>query len=147
MSYSTEQATLLALQLERLATGGAHQIAGQFANLGFWVDEAVHAIAVIDVYPRRFRDLRAAQMAWVSAHGTMTLGPCTVCGGRCELGPRPPEAPTRTSSGELDEARRAVRQGCYRFLLRCHRLGLLDESALRAACERIAVSVEREDLP
>lgn len=46
----------------------------------------------------------------------------------------------------MDAARRAVRRGCYRLLLRCFRAGLLDEPALRAACDRIGVTVEREDL-
>ncbi len=42
LAYTIDQATLLASQLERLATAGAHQIAGQFANLEFWLAEAVH---------------------------------------------------------------------------------------------------------
>jgi hypothetical protein len=106
----------------------------------------VHVLATIDDYPRRFRQLRDAHAAWVSAHGTRVLGPCPQCGGRCELGAQPPKAPTRVSSDDMDAARRDVRQGCYRFLLRCYRARLLDEPALRAAGERIGVSVEREDL-
>lgn len=146
MSYTTEQAELIAVQLERLATGGAHQVAGQSTNLEFWLDESLHAIAVIDDYPRRFRALRHAQTAWVAAHHTTTLH-CPQCVGPCELGPRTPELPVRASSEEMDAARRAVRQGCYRLLLRCHRLGVIDEAALRAACERVGVTVEREDIP
>ena len=64
MAYTLEQAAVLAGQLERLATSGAHQIAGQFANLEFWLDEAVRVLATIDDYPRRFRLLRDAQAAW-----------------------------------------------------------------------------------
>jgi hypothetical protein len=144
-SYTTEQAALLATQLERLATGGPHQVAGQFANLEFWLDEAVHALAVIAGYPRRFHALRDAQQHWVSAHHTTTLY-CAMCNGRCELGPRSPLPPTRTSSSDLDEARRAVQQGCRRLLVRCHRLGLLDAAALSAACDRIGAALEPEDL-
>jgi len=130
MSYTTEQAALLAGQLERLASAGVHQIAGQFANLEFWLGEAVHVLATIDDYPRRFRQLREAQIAWVTAHGTQVLGYCAHCGGRCELGPQTPAAPTRISSDEMDAARRGVRQGCYRLLLRCYRAHLVDEPAL-----------------
>ncbi len=102
-------------------------------------------LATIDDYPRRFRALRDAQLAWVSAHDTTTLH-CPRCDGPCDLGPRTPEPPIRTSSDEMDAARRGVQQGCYRFLLRCHRAGLLDELVLRTACERIGVTVESEDL-
>jgi len=146
VSYTIEQAAVLADQLERLATSGVHQIAGQFANLEFWLTEAVHVLATIDDYPRRFRQLRDAQAAWVTAHGTEVLGYCAVCDGRCELGPRTPAALTRISSDELDLARRGVRRGCYRLLLRCHRARLLAEPALRTACDRIGVVLEREDL-
>ncbi len=146
LAYTIDRATLLASQLERLATAGAHQIAGQFANLEFWLAEAVHVLATIDDYPRRFRQLRDAQAAWVTAHGTRILGPCAICGGRCELGPHAPSPPTRISSDAMDAARRGVRQGCHRLLLRFYRARLLDEPALRAACDRVGISVEPEDL-
>ncbi len=146
MSYTIEQAAVLAGQLERLATSGVHQIAGQFANLEFWLKEAEHVLATIDDYPRRFRQLRDAQTAWVTAHGTQVLGYCAHCGGCCELGQRAPAAPTRISSDELDLARRGVGKGCYQLLLRCHRAHLLAESELRAACDRVGVTLETEDL-
>jgi hypothetical protein len=111
MAYTTDQAALLASQLERLATSGAHQIAGQFANLEFWLAEAVHVLATITDYPQRFRQLRDAQSAWVTTHGTRVSGPCAHCGGRCELGPHAPPPPTRISSDEMDAARRGVRRG------------------------------------
>jgi hypothetical protein len=40
MAYTLERAALIASQLERLATSNVHQLAGQFANLDFWLDEA-----------------------------------------------------------------------------------------------------------
>jgi hypothetical protein len=39
-----------------------------------------------------------------------------------------------------------VRQGCRHLLLRFFRVHLLDEPALRAACDRVGVALEREDL-
>jgi hypothetical protein len=63
MSYSIKRATLIADQLERLATQNAHQLAGQFGNLDFWISEAVGAIRVLNEYPERFRSLRDGQVA------------------------------------------------------------------------------------
>lgn len=65
MSYSIKRASLITDQLERLATQNAHQLAGQFSNLDFWIAEGVDAIRVINEYPQRFRRLREAQVAWV----------------------------------------------------------------------------------
>src|SRR5262245_4297126 len=111
MSYSTAQAALLADQLERLATQAAHQIAGQVANLGFWLSEAEHVIRVIDEYPLRFQRQRDAQAAWVEAHGTRVSGYCVHCGGACEFGPRKPDPVRRVSHQELAAARASVCRG------------------------------------
>jgi len=50
VSYSIERANLIADQLERLATQNTHQLAGQVANLDFWISETVAAISIIDNY-------------------------------------------------------------------------------------------------
>jgi uncharacterized protein YecT (DUF1311 family) len=84
MSYSLKRASLITDQLQRLATQNAHQLAGQFSNLDFWIDEAADAIRVINEYPRRFRRLREAQVAWVKAHDTKIEGYCPICEGVCE---------------------------------------------------------------
>lgn len=146
MTYSIEQAELLARQLEALATRNAHQVAGQFANLEFWLEEVAHVVTTIDDYPRRFRQLREAQDAWVKAHDTKMTPRCGICRGPCELGPQTPPRPSRISSDELSAARSAVQRTCYRFLLRLYRVGLLAPDALRDACERIDVTLEHEDI-
>lgn len=147
MNYSIEQAALLAHQLEGLATREAHQLAGHVANLEFWLGETCHVLATIDDYPDRFRRLRDGQRAWVKLHETRTNRPCPICReSPCELGAQPPPPPTRIPSEDMDAARRGVRQGCYRFLLRLYRIGLLDEPALRIACDRVGVTLEREDM-
>jgi hypothetical protein len=146
MNYSVEQATLLARQLEGLATRNAHQVAGQFANLEFWLSEVAHVVWTIDDYPRRFRNLRDAQGAWVKAHDSKMTPQCGICRGPCEFGPQTPPPPSRIPSEELSAARSAVQRACYRFLLRLYRVGLLAPDALRGACERIDVTLEREDL-
>ena len=147
MNYSIEQAELLARQLEGLAARDAHQLAGHVVNLDFWLGEAVHVLETIDGYSDRFRRLRDGQQAWVRQHETRTHMPCAICRGRpCELGPQPPPAPTRIRSEDMDAARRVVRQGCYRLLLRLHRIGLIDEPTLRTSCDRVGVTLEREDM-
>lgn len=146
MSYSIQKATLLADQLERLATQDMHQLAGQVSNLDFWLAEAVRAVAVIDEYPDRFRRLRDAQVGWVEAHGTRVSGYCAHRGGRCEFGPQVPDAPRRVPSEDLAAARNAVRQAARRYLLRLHKAQFLAESAVRQACGDLGVPLEDEDL-
>lgn len=145
MSYSIKRAGLIADQLERLATQNVHQLAGQSANLAFWISEAVTAIAAIDQYPTRFRLLRDAQLEWVEAHGTKVSGYCAQCGGACELGPSTPAPPQRIPSEDLDAARELIRRGARRYLLRLYHAHFMDEQALRRACAEVGVGLEVED--
>ncbi|WP_394840733.1 hypothetical protein LZC95_27125 [Pendulispora brunnea] len=146
MIYTLEQATRVASQLEKLATYNVHQLAGQFPNLDFWLGEAIHALQIIDDYPRRFKLLRDAQERWVNEHGTIVSEYCPICGGKCEFGPMRPSPPTRTPSTELDAARRSVRDGAYHLLLRLHRVGWIDKERLMVECERVGTSVDLADL-
>lgn len=148
MVYSIEQAELVAQQLEKFTTSYSHHLVSQFANLEFWLDEVRHAVDVIDGYSRRFVTMRDAQREWVEAHGTMVPSPfCPICRGECEFGgPQKPEPPVRIPSQDLDAARRRVKDAAYKLLLRGHRAGLLDEEAVRAACERVGTSVDPSDL-
>lgn len=146
MAYSIEQAELLATQLEKFTTSYAHHLVGQFANVDFWLDEVNHALLVIDDYNKRFNQMRDAQKEWVEAHKTVVSGFCRICGGKCEFDPRRPEPPTRIRSQELEAARRRLKDAVYKFLLRCHRSGLLDEPRLKEACVRVGTSVDLKDL-
>lgn len=145
MAYTIERAELLAEQLERFAHSNLHQLAGQLANLDFWLAEAEHALSMIDDYPKRFRRLRDSQVAWVKAHGTKVSDYCPICGGGCEFGPQTPVPPKRIPSEQMGAARDKVRRSVFRLLLRCYRSSLLDEVAVREKCERLGVNVERED--
>lgn len=146
MAYSIDQANAVADQLEKFTTSYVHHLAGQVANLDFWLEEVGHALRVIDGYQRRFTLMRDAQSAWVTAHGTVVHGYCPICRGACEFGAAAPPPPTRIASQELDAARRRLKDAAYQFLLRCHRAGLLDEISLRAACARVGTSVDDADL-
>lgn len=146
MAYSIDQANAVASQLEKFTTSYAHHLVGQFANLDFWLDEVIHAVKVLDDYPKRFVRMRDAQLAWVKAHGTVVSGYCAICRGKCEFDPQTPLPPTRLPSQETDAARRRLKDAAYKFLLRCHRAGLVDEGGLRAACDRVGTSVDLDDL-
>jgi hypothetical protein len=148
MTYTVEHANQVASQLERFSTAFAHQVAGQFANLAFWLEEVVHAVAVIDAYPARFVAMELAQREWVAKHDTVVGSFCRHCGGECELAPgmSPPNVPRRIDARQMAEAKQRVKDAAYRFLLRGHRTKLLDRAALIAACERIGTSVDFADL-
>ena len=50
MSFSTDMAKLVADQLSRFVTLRPHQLAGQAANLDFWLAQVRHALGGIDGY-------------------------------------------------------------------------------------------------
>ena len=144
-SYSIDRANLIADQLERLASQNLHQLAGQFANLDFWMAEAASALSALDGYSARYRALRDAQVGWVKAHGTKVYGPCPVCGGVCEFDPRTPDPPRRIRSEDLDAARTRVRHAARRYLLRLYHARFLTEDAVRRSCDQLGANVETED--
>jgi hypothetical protein len=146
MAYTIDSAGELAKQLDRFTSSNVHQLAGQVANLDFWLDEVDHILATIDDYPRRFKRLRDAQVAWVRAHGTKVSDYCPICREGCEFGPQSPEPPKRIPSEQMDVARGRLRSSTMRLLLRCYHAGLVDEQVVRAASDRLGLSLEPEDL-
>ena len=144
--YSIAKATLIADQLERLATQHPHQLAGQLSNLAFWMAEARAAIAVIDDYPARFRRLHDAQVAWVRERDVKVPYYCPICKGECEFSPQTPVAPRRTPSEELDGARTRVKRGAAQLLVRLYRARLIRESEVRQYSDSLDLPIEAEDL-
>lgn len=149
--YTIERAELLTAQLRRFHHGRAHHLAGQFANLEFWMTEVEQALATLDGHSDRFERLRGAQAAWVEAHKTQVPvhGFCGICGGRCEFDDgktQTPRAPKRLATTEKTEARRALIDATYHLLARFFRMGLIDEVAVRANCDRIGTSIDPADL-
>lgn len=142
-------ADLVASQLERFTTGLAHHVAGQFANLDFWLAEVTHALAVLDGYRRRFDVISEGQAKWVEAHDTRVPigGFCPMCAGRCEFySLEKPGPPTRMFSSDRDDARRRLKDAAYYFVLRYYRMGLLTEAGVRDACAKVGTSVDPTDL-
>ena len=70
MSFSTDMAKLVTEQLSRFNTLNRHQIAGQVANLDFWLAEVRHALDVLNGYGSRFQLLKTAQAKHVKEHHT-----------------------------------------------------------------------------
>src|SRR3954471_15220205 len=88
VSCSTDMAKLVADQLSRFVTLNRHQLAGQVANLDFWLAEVRHALSVIDGDGVRSVRLEAGQEQYVATHGTVLpeVGPA----GPWERRPPPP---------------------------------------------------------
>jgi hypothetical protein len=134
MSFSTDMADLIAKQLSRLITLNRHQLAGQVANLDFWLGEVQHALAVIDGYGVRFTRMHAAQEQYVTAHGTTEFDLAADWDTQRRASP-----PRRVSGHELEKARRNLTQAASRFLERCRSDGSLPEEQFSAAMGTLGV--------
>jgi hypothetical protein len=141
MAYSSDTARLVAQQLSRFVTINRHQLAGQMANLDFWLDEILHALHVIDGYGSRFERLRGAQSAHVKKYHTTEFSLDDPC---CTQGTA--SVPRRVPDAELREARRALCEASYRFLIRCCNEGFISEPVLREACRKLDIGVEAADI-
>ncbi len=141
MPYTTEIVKPLADQLAKFVTLNRHQLAGQVANLDFWLDEVRHGLAVIDGYNNRFERLRSAQERHVAEHGTTEFRLTDPCGTQGA-----PSPPLRAPDGPMREARHALCEATYRWLVLCYREGLITEQSVRHACRELDIGVEASDL-
>jgi hypothetical protein len=147
MIYTIEKATLISGQLRQFTTGYAHHVAGQFANIDFWLHEVQESVKTIDEYNKRFNKMRDEQKRWITAHGTVVHDYCPICGGKCELSDgRHPSPPVRVSDSDLMASRKTLIDSTYFFLLRCYRLRLFDKDALETKCKEIGTSIDPSDL-
>src|SRR5262249_14826626 len=134
MSFSTDLAGLVANQLSRFVTLNRHQLAGQVANLDFWLDQVRHAMAFIDGYGVRFIRMEGAQERYVVAHGTTEFV--------LEVDypvERKASPPHRIPDRELQKARRTLTEAVTRFLERCLRDDLISESQMTTALEALGI--------
>jgi hypothetical protein len=141
MSFSTEIAKLVTNQLSRFVTLNRHELAGQVANLDFWLGEVRHALEVLDGYGQRFQKLKSGQAKYVSEHNTIQYHlddpSCTY---------DKTWTPQRVPDTELKVARRSMTEAAYRFLVRCLNDGLIPESGVRDACASLGIGVDASDL-
>ncbi len=146
MIYTIEKATLITEQLRRLTSGYAHHVAGQFANLDFWLNEVQEAIKTLDQHRSRFDKMRELQKAWVEDHGTVVHDHCPICRGICEFSDGRPSPPQNRYKNEIIETRRELIDSAYYFLVRCYRLGLLNDQTIKQKCDSIGTSIDPNDL-
>lgn len=146
MIYTVEKAELITEQLRRFNDGYAHHVAGQFANIDFWMEEVRFSITAIDDYNKRFNKMRDAQKSWIEAHGTLVYDYCPICGGKCELSNGYPAPPIRMPDNELKDVRKKLIDIAYLYLLRGYRMQLLTESDLIAKCQLIGTSLDPTDI-
>lgn len=141
MAYSVDVAKILTEQVVKFASLNRHQLAGQVANLDFWEGEVRHALGVIDGHRPRFEAMKGAQVGHTSARGTVEYDLNDPVHTRQGVAP-----PRGIPDSDLGDARRALCDATYRFLVRCFREGLVDEERLRGTCGRLGIGIEAGDL-
>lgn len=147
MAYVAEISKALTNTVSGFATLNAYQLAGQTANLDFWLDEVTHCLEVIDGYDHRFEKLQNAQTAYVAARKTVTFPP-----GELFDPAEPPtfDSPRPLRRGvktiELKRLGTELQEATYCLLIRCYNDGLIDREALRRAAERVGIPVNERDL-
>lgn len=146
MIYSVEKANLIAGQLRKFTSGYAHHVAGQSANIDFWLNEAAEALQVINGHRHRFDKMYNAQKNWIEDHGTAVHEYCPICGGKCEFSNGKPTLPEFKHKRVLAEAKKDLVDAAYFFLVRCFRIGLLTKEALKEKCDLIETSIDPNDL-
>ena len=148
MAFINDRADAVASMLEKFTTAHAYQVAGQYANIDFWISETLHALEAIADYNARFERMSVAQREWVDAHDVVVGSYCPLCGGNCELDSKlkPPSPPTKMPTNGRNEATRRLKDAFYLFILRCCRMNLVDERTLRENCSRVGTSAEARDL-
>jgi hypothetical protein len=140
MAYTIDVSKVLAEVLQRFATLNPHQLAGQAANLDFWLAEIQHSTRLIDGYRTRFEAMQSAQVKEAQARRTIEwpAGDSEFVSTASRPKPIPHE--------QLQAARRELVDSAYGFLLRCYRAGLLDEEAFRKAAASAGTSVDPADI-
>jgi len=128
MSFSTELAKLVTDQSSRFVTLSPHQLAGQVANLDFWLGEVRHALGVIDGYGVRFVRMHGAEEVYVAGHVEFDFD------GHHSTPKQPPPPPHRIPDRELLKARKVLTEAASRFLQRCQRAGLISDQRVSEAC-------------
>jgi hypothetical protein len=134
-------AKLVADQVSRFVTLNRYQLAGQVANLDFWMAQVRHCLGVVDGYGRRFRLQQEAQQRHVAEFHTIEFDLDDPC---CTQGK--PAPPRKVPDRDLKRARVALTEATRRLLIRCHRAGFLDAAAFRKACEDSAIGFDPADL-
>ncbi len=151
MPYSSDVANLIADQLTKFISLNRHQLAGQVANLDFWVGEVRHALDVIDGYGVRFVRLSMNQEHFLKMQdtGELRTGPILVDAPRLRIADPPASNPLpyarpvrRIPDRELQQARRNLTDAVFKFLSRCFREALISEKQFAGICKQLGLAGE-----
>lgn len=149
MIYTVERANLITKQLKKFTDSYAFMVAGQFANVDFWIGEVVSAALALDEHKARFDKMYEAQHNWIEEKQVRVPNYCHICNGICELSHAryvKPAIPKNLASAEKKESRKELIDSAYYFLVRCHNIGLINEEELKRYCSRIGTSIDPNDL-
>ena len=149
MIYTTKRAILITKQLRKFTDSYAYMVAGQFANIDFWMNETVSSIRAIDEHNMRFEKMCEAQKKWIEDKNVSVPDYCSICNGICELSEqhyKKPELPRNRAKNEKKESRKELIDSAYYFLVRCFKIGLLNQEELKGYCSKIGTSIDPYDL-
>jgi hypothetical protein len=149
MIYTIERANLITNQLRKFTDSNAYMVAGQFANIDFWINETESAIRAIDEHNARFEKMCEAQKEWIEDKNVRVPDYCYICNGICELSEehyKKPELPKQRAKTEKRESRKKLVDSAYYFLIRCHKIELLSEKEINEYCNQIGTSIDPNDL-
>ena len=147
--YTLERAHLISEQLRKFTDSYAYMVAGQFANIDFWINETVNSLKAIDGHNARFENMYNAQKYWIDEKNVKVPDYCFICNGICELsheGYIKPELPKKRARIEKTETRKELVNAAYYFLVRCYRIGLLNQVEMKNHCDKIGTSIDPYDL-
>lgn len=149
MIYTIEKAILVTEQLRKFTDSNDYMVAGQFANINFWIDEVASAIKALDEHNSRFNTMYETQKNWIEEHNTKIPDYCFICNGICELSVEhyvKPELPKRRFKNEKKEARKKLVDSGYYFLIRCFNMELLNKEEINDFCDKIGTSIDSYDI-
>lgn len=149
MIYTVEKANLITKQLNKFKDSYAFIVAGQFANIEFWMNEVESTITAIDEHNIRFTKMYDAQEKWIEEKNVRIPDYCYICNGICELSNehyKKPDFPKQRAQNEKNESRKELINATYYFLVRCFKLELLNEKLFQEYCHRIGTSIDPNDL-
>ncbi|GLB50253.1 hypothetical protein [Neptunitalea lumnitzerae] len=147
LDFEKQRAKLISEQLRKFTDSYAYMVAGQFANIDFWINEAITSLKALDEHNIRFEKMYNAQKNWIEEKKVKVPDYCYICNGICELshdGYITPDLPKQKI--DKTEIRKKLINSVYYFLIRCYKVGLLDQEEMKSFCNQIGTDIDPYDL-
>ena len=143
MIYCLEKAALVEKRIKSFSTMHAYQVAGQYENIEFWLEEVRSSFRAIDEYSSRFKKMNSAEQKWCQLNDVRSY--CSYCQGPCDFGARYPSSPKQTSAQELQESRAALDEAIYSLLIRFFREGLASFDDVKRYGMQVGTGIDPSD--